>query len=951
MKFVFFIFAVLMCLAQGVFADDAATIAAYIKTTTDNDLNAEVNSNTVTVTGRLPGAPSSPENYLTLNLDDGVTVVWKATLDGTPTRALIRIEGGSGEFQVVESGSIKNTGSGRAIENRSASVITVSGNAVISSNNNGPTIYLDDVGTATDRFIINGGTVENTYSSSSSSISPANNAIENNSIGSVNVLGGTVSTKGTAGGYAIRNTNSNPATINISGGTVISATTQYAINCNGGTVNISGGTVNTANGSAIICSGTVNISGGTVSSMGRYKYAIYSNSNDATVNISGGIVSSAGVAIYIASGTANVSGDAKITSTGSTTVSVDPQYYAAILIRDSSGKLNMDGGTVELSGKTDHNGGAIFNAGGTVNISSGTVKSTSINAILNFNTLKITGGTILAPTDPSVSVYRNYAILDSASAGLTLGGNPTITGKIHIYPEKLSVLNSDPDIFDPGEEVYTLDFPANQYALSKIAVNNGKNFLDNFAIYNPDWVLITSSTNLITAKSDYKVSFDLNYAIISEDFEGSTHSFTIENGSQHNHWVVGAGTAADGSTKSAYISNSTAAGGEGYGYTTTSASTAHIYRTVEFPESSYGYILKFNWKGQGEQSSDYASVYLVYTSSKITAGSLPTGTVLGTFRGQSSWQQASVKIPVSNNSGTAKQLVFTWRNDDRNGSNPPIAIDNIELIMDGYPATLGVLSNSTVNNARKPSPSAFTRPDYVNDGEWYIDPAGETKFVFGDGGTAVDQDITLYLKWTPSEPSSSSEGGSSSSSSEDTPSSSSEGETPSSSSVTPSSSSVAPSSSSVAPSSSSVAPSSSSIAPSSGSENTPSSSSAEGNSSSSSENATSSSSSGETPSSNSVAPSSSSEDAPSSSSGEDIMQIRLPQIANSNQATQIHNGINLQVTRNAVVEIYGLDGKLIGKQNFSGGVYNVSLGYLPKGLYIVNASFGGEKKVLKVPVR
>ena len=910
MKFAAFIFAGLMCLAQGAFADDAETIAAYIDSVTYSDLSAEVSGNTVTVTGDLPGAPNSLPNSFTLNLDDGVTVVWKATFEGAPTRALIRIEGGSGAFQVVESGIIKNTGSGRAIDNYSASVITVSDSAVISSNNNGPTIYLDDVGTATtDRFIITGGTVENTYSSSSSSISPANNAIENKSIGSVSVLDGTVSTKGTAGGYAIRNTNSNPATINISGGTVISATTEYAINCNGGTVNISGGTVYTANGSAIICSGTVNISGGTVSSMGRNKYAIYSNSNDATVNISGGTVSSAGVAIYIASGTANVSGDAKITSTGSTTVSVDPQYYAAILIRDSSGKLNMDGGTVELSGKTDHNGGAIFNAGGTVNISSGTVKSTSINAILNFNTLKITGGTILAPTDPSVSVYRNYAILDSASAGLTLGGSPTITGKIHIYPLKLSLLDSDPDIFAPGEKAYTLDFPADQYAASNTAVNNGRSFLNNFYVYNPEWALNISGASLTMVKSAHKVSFDLNYAIISEDFEGSTHSFTIENGSQRNHWVVGADTAATGgSTKSAYISNSTAAGGEGYGYTTTSASAAHIYRTVAFPESSIEYILKFNWKGQGEQGSDYASVYLVYTSSNITAGSLPTGNLLGSFRGQSSWQQASIKIPVLNNSGTTKLLVFTWRNNDKNGSNPPIAIDNIALIVDGYPATLGVLSSSTVNNARKPSTSAFTRPDYVNDGKWYIDPAGETEFVFGDGGTAVTQDMTLYLKWAPGT---------------GTPSSSSESETPSSSSVEPSSSSEGtPSSSSaediISSSSSEVTPSSNSVTPSSSSEDTL---------------------------------SSSSENTPSSSSGGDIMPIRLPQIANSNQVMQIHNGINLQATRNAVVEIYGLDGKLIGMQNFGGGVYNVSLGYLPKGLYIVNASFGGEKKVLKVPVR
>ena len=123
-------------------------------------------------------------------------------------------------------------------------------------------------------------------------------------------------------------------------------------------------------------------------------------------------------------------------------------------------------------------------------------------------------------------------------------------------------------------------------------------------------------------------------------------------------------------------------------------------------------------------------------------------------------------------------------------------------------------------------------------------------------------------------------------------------------------------------------------------------------SSSSSEGETPSSSSEDTPSSSSSdeTPSSSSEGI-SSSSSDGTTPIRLPQIASSNQATQIHNGINLQVTRNAVVKIYGLDGKLIGKQNFSGGVYNVSLGYLPKGLYIVKASFGSEKKMLKVPVR
>jgi len=123
--------------------------------------------------------------------------------------------------------------------------------------------------------------------------------------------------------------------------------------------------------------------------------------------------------------------------------------------------------------------------------------------------------------------------------------------------------------------------------------------------------------------------------------------------------------------------------------------------------------------------------------------------------------------------------------------------------------------------------------------------------------------------------------------------------------------------------------------------------------SSSSEEGTLSSSSEEgTPSSSSEqgALSSSSADTPSSSSSEGT-PIRLPQIATVNQATQIYNGVNLQATNGAVVEIYSLKGDLINKQKFGSGVYNVSLRHLPKGMYIVKATFGSEKQILRVPVR
>jgi hypothetical protein len=95
--------------------------------------------------------------------------------------------------------------------------------------------------------------------------------------------------------------------------------------------------------------------------------------------------------------------------------------------------------------------------------------------------------------------------------------------------------------------------------------------------------------------------------------------------------------------------------------------------------------------------------------------------------------------------------------------------------------------------------------------------------------------------------------------------------------------------------------------------------------------------------------SSSSYDAGNSSSSGDT-PIRLPQIATANQVTQIRNGLNLQINDNAVLEIYGLKGNLIGRQNFKSGVYNVSLGYLPKGMYIVKATFGSKKQVLRIPV-
>jgi len=69
----------------------------------------------------------------------------------------------------------------------------------------------------------------------------------------------------------------------------------------------------------------------------------------------------------------------------------------------------------------------------------------------------------------------------------------------------------------------------------------------------------------------------------------------------------------------------------------------------------------------------------------------------------------------------------------------------------------------------------------------------------------------------------------------------------------------------------------------------------------------------------------------------------IPQIASVNHIAQTRNGINLSLKSNAVVEVYGLKGNLIQRQNFANGVYSVSLGHLPKGMYIVKVKFGNRE--------
>jgi hypothetical protein len=166
----------------------------------------------------------------------------------------------------------------------------------------------------------------------------------------------------------------------------------------------------------------------------------------------------------------------------------------------------------------------------------------------------------------------------------------------------------------------------------------------------------------------------------SETFE-SGNSLTLVNGSQTNKWFRGNANNCD-NVWSLYISNNNSA----YQYTVTSAaSTVHAYFDVVIPSGATNIVLNFRRKVAGEISSgtlyDYLRISHTINSFTPAAGTLVTndGTnrvILGNIQGQTSCATTTYTLP-NTIAGTTRRIIFTWRNDNSAGLQPPALIDNI----------------------------------------------------------------------------------------------------------------------------------------------------------------------------------------------------------------------------------------------------------------------------------
>ncbi|MCL1850216.1 MAG: T9SS type A sorting domain-containing protein, partial [Bacteroidetes bacterium] len=429
----------------------------------------------------------------TINISGG-TVTTTTTTDNS---AICNVSTGA----INVSGGTVNGGTRYAIWNHTNGIITISGNATVTAANTSitqGTIYLAYNGTSNDwRLKVEGGTVKNT----------ANNgtAIRNNSIGAINISGGTVQattgkaifnnstgalnisngTVETTGNYGIAIYNSATGAINISGNSIIKATTGSAISNNhNGKITISGSplvtSANINNGGQepgtiyLHENGTgtsvrLEITGGTVNNTAADGIAI-SNTSSGAITISGGTISSNGLAIDgYRTGKITVSGaTTKITSSGSSTISLNSDGLNVAV------KLEITNGIIENTG-TGH---AIYNAStGAINIKGGLVRAKNGYAV------KKTGTGTTTISDVGVVFAYGTSDANVIEGVYTRTGNAIITAWNQAANHTTYTIGTNDDIFK---------LPADATAVW--AIQNGNNGISAYYSGNNAFIKIDGLT-------------------------------------------------------------------------------------------------------------------------------------------------------------------------------------------------------------------------------------------------------------------------------------------------------------------------------------------------------------------------------------------------------------------------------------------------------------------------
>ena len=193
-----------------------------------------------------------------------------------------------------------------------------------------------------------------------------------------------------------------------------------------------------------------------------------------------------------------------------------------------------------------------------------------------------------------------------------------------------------------------------------------------------------SNSNRISSLGFVKSTTSGGASQFTEGFESgdfTSNGWTVVNGSQVNRFFVGTAAKRTGAY-SAYISND---GGTTNAYTTSSSQVVYFYK--DFTLSGTNSALKFWYKQTGEVGGiGYDLLFVVIDGNTVPVVPV-AGTELGAPSGGSkttfavntagAWQQGIVSLAAY---GTGNvRVIFGWKNDSSGGTQPPVAIDDIEI--------------------------------------------------------------------------------------------------------------------------------------------------------------------------------------------------------------------------------------------------------------------------------
>ena len=178
------------------------------------------------------------------------------------------------------------------------------------------------------------------------------------------------------------------------------------------------------------------------------------------------------------------------------------------------------------------------------------------------------------------------------------------------------------------------------------------------------------------------------YSTGFESTDADNMSWIALNGT--NAWVLGNATSNSGS-QAYYISNDN---GVTNAYNLGDNTRSYLYRAFDISDTG-SYAVRFDWNAKGESNFDYLRVWLVHdTAFHVQANSFPVSSIASnsalataTIPG---WIAVGGKLNLSNGWNTETDtvavastgryhLVFLWANDGSLGTNPPAAIDNVEV--------------------------------------------------------------------------------------------------------------------------------------------------------------------------------------------------------------------------------------------------------------------------------